>query len=117
MLFHLINRNPNKDITLHVSANNPAMVRLLSPSEISKAPDYDPKSYSTIGLVSKRKSSSSASTKTTLTRSRGCRKMRSAYGYAAETSSTRALFASRGASNTVIGADGVGRALGVISDV
>ena len=30
MLFHLIDRNPNKDITLHVSANNPAMVRLLS---------------------------------------------------------------------------------------
>ncbi|KAH9987151.1 hypothetical protein BJV74DRAFT_774271 [Russula compacta] len=26
MLFHLINRNPNKDITLHVSANNPAML-------------------------------------------------------------------------------------------
>jgi hypothetical protein len=26
MLFHLISRNPNKDITLHVSANNPAMV-------------------------------------------------------------------------------------------
>ncbi|KAI0281106.1 Cupredoxin [Russula aff. rugulosa BPL654] len=26
MLFHLINRNPNKDITLHVSTNNPAMV-------------------------------------------------------------------------------------------
>jgi hypothetical protein len=26
MLFHLINRNPNKDITLHVFANNPAMV-------------------------------------------------------------------------------------------
>jgi hypothetical protein len=30
MLFHLINRNPNKDITLHVSTNNPAMVWLLS---------------------------------------------------------------------------------------
>jgi hypothetical protein len=30
MLFHLIDRNPNKDITLHVSTNNPAMVRLLS---------------------------------------------------------------------------------------
>jgi hypothetical protein len=30
MLFHLINRNPNKDITLHVSTNNSAMVRLLS---------------------------------------------------------------------------------------
>jgi len=30
MLFHLIDRNPNKDITLHVSANNPAMVCLLS---------------------------------------------------------------------------------------
>jgi len=26
MLFYLISRNPNKDITLHVSANNPAMV-------------------------------------------------------------------------------------------
>ena len=26
MLYHLINRNPSKDITLHVSANNPAMV-------------------------------------------------------------------------------------------
>ncbi|KAI0294329.1 hypothetical protein B0F90DRAFT_1640435 [Multifurca ochricompacta] len=26
MLFHLINRNPNKDITLHVSVNNPAML-------------------------------------------------------------------------------------------
>ncbi|KAI9440773.1 hypothetical protein H4582DRAFT_1493682 [Lactarius indigo] len=26
MLFHLISRNPNKDITLHVSANNPAML-------------------------------------------------------------------------------------------
>jgi hypothetical protein len=26
MLFHLIDRNPNKDITLHVSTNNPAMV-------------------------------------------------------------------------------------------
>jgi ribosomal protein S18 acetylase RimI-like enzyme len=29
MLFHLISRNPNKDITLHVSTNNPAMVVLL----------------------------------------------------------------------------------------
>jgi hypothetical protein len=36
MLFHLINRNPNKDITLHVSANNSAMVWLLSLSEIIK---------------------------------------------------------------------------------
>ncbi|KAI0048749.1 hypothetical protein FA95DRAFT_1490325 [Auriscalpium vulgare] len=26
MLYHLISRNPNKDITLHVSANNPAML-------------------------------------------------------------------------------------------
>ncbi|TFY72440.1 hypothetical protein EVG20_g559 [Dentipellis fragilis] len=26
MLYHLITRNPNKDITLHVSANNPAML-------------------------------------------------------------------------------------------
>ncbi|KAI9510026.1 hypothetical protein F5148DRAFT_658941 [Russula earlei] len=26
MLFHLINRNPNKDITLHVSTNSPAML-------------------------------------------------------------------------------------------
>ncbi|KAF8273202.1 hypothetical protein EI94DRAFT_1677151 [Lactarius quietus] len=26
MLFHLISRNPNKDITLHVSTNNPAML-------------------------------------------------------------------------------------------
>ncbi|KAH9962685.1 hypothetical protein BC827DRAFT_1129978 [Russula dissimulans] len=26
MLYHLINRNPNKDIILHVSANNPAML-------------------------------------------------------------------------------------------
>jgi hypothetical protein len=26
MLFYLISRNPSKDITLHVSANNPAMV-------------------------------------------------------------------------------------------
>ena len=26
MLFFLISRNPNKDITLHVSANNPAIV-------------------------------------------------------------------------------------------
>ncbi|KAH9971741.1 hypothetical protein BGW80DRAFT_1174286, partial [Lactifluus volemus] len=26
MLFHLIDRNPNKDITLHVSTNNPAML-------------------------------------------------------------------------------------------
>ena len=57
---------------------------------ITKAPDHYPKSYSTIGLVSKRKSSLSASTKTTLTRSRGCQKMHSAYGYAAETSSTHA---------------------------
>jgi hypothetical protein len=30
MLFHLIDRNPNKDITLHVSANNPAMVYISS---------------------------------------------------------------------------------------
>ncbi|KDQ50715.1 hypothetical protein JAAARDRAFT_141426 [Jaapia argillacea MUCL 33604] len=26
MLYHLISHNPNKDITLHVSANNPAML-------------------------------------------------------------------------------------------
>ena len=26
MLYHLIQLNPNKDITLHVSVNNPAMV-------------------------------------------------------------------------------------------
>ena len=56
-------------------------------SVITKIPDRHPKSCSTIGLVSKRKSSLLASTKTTLTRSRGCQKMRSAYGYAAETSS------------------------------
>lgn len=30
MLYHLIMLNPNKDITLHVSANNSAMVRRLS---------------------------------------------------------------------------------------
>ena len=85
MLYHLINRNPNKDITLHVSANNPAMVWLLSLSVITKAPDRDTKSFSTIGLVLKRKSSSSASTKITLTHSHGCQKMRSDYDYAAET--------------------------------
>lgn len=28
MLYHLISLNPNKDITLHVSINNPAMVSL-----------------------------------------------------------------------------------------
>lgn len=28
MLFHLIKLNPKKDITLHVSANNSAMVKL-----------------------------------------------------------------------------------------
>jgi hypothetical protein len=27
MLYHLIMLNPHKDITLHVAANNPAMVR------------------------------------------------------------------------------------------
>lgn len=31
MLYHLIQLNPNKDITLHVSANNPAMVCVSSP--------------------------------------------------------------------------------------
>ena len=55
-------------------------------SAITKIPDRPPKSCSTIGLVSKRKSLSSASTKTTLTHCRGCQKMRSAYGYAVETS-------------------------------
>jgi hypothetical protein len=29
MLYHLISLNPGKDITLHVSTNNPAMVRSL----------------------------------------------------------------------------------------
>ncbi len=58
-------------------------------SVITKAPDHDPKSYFTIGLVSKRKSLSLASTKTTLTDNRGCQKMHSAYGYVAETSSGR----------------------------
>jgi hypothetical protein len=29
MLYHLISLNPGKDITLHVSTNNPAMVRPL----------------------------------------------------------------------------------------
>lgn len=33
MLYHLISLNPHKDITLHVSVNNPAMVRI--PSAIS----------------------------------------------------------------------------------
>lgn len=82
-------------------------------SVIIKAPDRDPKSYSTIGSVLKRKSSSSASTKTTLTRSRGCQKMRSDYDYAAEAAPrsnqhhrTRALFASRGASVPLITAEG-----------
>jgi len=64
MLFHLISRNPNKDITLHVSTNNPAMVvllrffsrRFLIPIQ---------QSCSTIALVSKRRNSSSGSTKTT----------------------------------------------------
>ena len=32
MLYLLISRNPNKDFTLHVSANNPAMVRSRSHS-------------------------------------------------------------------------------------
>jgi len=27
ILYHLISLNPHRDITLHVSANNPAMVR------------------------------------------------------------------------------------------
>ena len=31
MLYHLISLNPGKDITLHVSTNNPAMVRQLCP--------------------------------------------------------------------------------------
>ena len=30
MLYHLISLNPHKDITLHVSINNPAMVRISS---------------------------------------------------------------------------------------
>ena len=54
-------------------------------SVVIEVPDRDPKSYSTIGLVLKRKNSSSASTKTTLTHSRGCQKMRSDYDYDAET--------------------------------
>jgi hypothetical protein len=29
MLYHLITLNPNRDITLHVSADNPAMVKFL----------------------------------------------------------------------------------------
>lgn len=42
MLFHLIDRNPYKDITLHVSANNPAMVRDY-PSLVIKFPNHYPK--------------------------------------------------------------------------
>ena len=111
MLFHLISRNPNKDITLHVSANNPAMVGPLRFPSL-RVPDPNPKSCSTIALVSRRRNSSSASTKTTLTHSRACPKMRSAYAYVGELvgcpeegrHSSRALFPSRGASTGVVGA-------------
>ena len=83
MLFHLISRNPNKDITLHVSTNNPAMVvPLRSPSPHFLTPIQQ--SCSTIALVSKQKNSLSASTKTILTHSRACPKMRSAYAYVGE---------------------------------
>lgn len=30
MLYHLIMLNPHRDVTLHVAANNPAMVRFTS---------------------------------------------------------------------------------------
>lgn len=36
MIYHLVSLNPYKDITLHVSANNPAMVRTLMVSSLQR---------------------------------------------------------------------------------
>ena len=39
MLYHLITRNPHKDITLHVSINNPAMVSTQFSCVVCKSPE------------------------------------------------------------------------------
>ena len=81
MLYFLIELNPHKDITLHVSINNPAMVRrssrLCGPSiNLIRVPD----SFCITVSGSKRKNSSSTSTRTTSTRARPSPRTHSGFG-------------------------------------
>lgn len=79
MLYFLIELNPHKDITLHVSIKNPAVVRLfacLSACFSSMFPDVGSPgsgthSFCTTASGSKQKGSSSDSTKITWTRNPG----------------------------------------------
>jgi hypothetical protein len=67
MLYHLIMRNPNKDITLHVSVNSSAMVRQFRPNTCipEVANTFMDGSYCIIGLVSRLKNSLLGFTKIT----------------------------------------------------
>lgn len=84
MLYHLIQLNPNRDITLHVSANNPAMVRPSTLPLFSRFVRVMLMSFSgsccTTASASKQRSLSQGSTKTTLTRNQGRRRMHFGYG-------------------------------------
>ena len=72
MLYHLITLNPQKDITLHVSINNPAVVKFAHVSDIQHPSDgISHPSCFTIASASKLKSSLWDSTGTILTPSPG----------------------------------------------
>jgi hypothetical protein len=64
MLYHLITLNPNKDITLHVSVNNPAMVCIKQYVFFPRWLKLGGISFYTIASVSKQKNSSWVSMKT-----------------------------------------------------
>lgn len=79
MLYYLIQLNPGRDITLHVSANNPAMVCPRRASYGSRSNMNIPFSCCIINLASKPRSSSLVSTKITLARNLALQRTRFAY--------------------------------------
>jgi hypothetical protein len=82
MLYHLIQLNPNKDISLHVSANNPAMVCLdVLIFLCSHFHTCGYNSFYTTALVLRQKNSWLASTTTILILSRVHRRMRSDFDF------------------------------------
>lgn len=90
MLYHLIQLNPNKDITLHVSANNPAMVNRVL---IFFHSDLYFKmcvcnSSCTTALDLRQKNLSSGSTMITSILNRVHRRMRSDFDFVGDISST-----------------------------
>ncbi len=81
MLYHLINMNPQKDITLHVSTNNSAMVGIPWIQVENWRANICLISFYTINLDLKQKNSSRDSIPSILTRIHDCQQMHSSFAF------------------------------------